>query len=122
MAWFTREARESWANAIDGHVARLMGNKDAGFAVFVRGDTRTLPTLSLSEQSEALAARLVGAIEANPAISVPLQVVAAWDLNPHNSDWLGEYDVGRGGSRLGQHRQVPSPTGVKPSTSSPDDK
>jgi hypothetical protein len=122
--WYTREAREGWANAVDGHVALLMGNDDSGFTVFFRGDTRTLPSLpagwrllgvyppptsSLSEQSEALAARLLGAIESHPAISVPRQVVAAWDLNPHNSDWLGEYDVGPGGARLGQHRLVPSP-------------
>ena len=119
--WYTRDDRDGWANAIDGHVAVLAGDPAHGFTVSFRDDTRTIttlppgwklrgaypaPTQTLDQRSEALAAQLLAAVESNPATSIPVQVLAAWDLNPAKTSWLGEYVVGPSGARLGQHRQV----------------
>lgn len=119
--WYTRDDRDGWANAIDGHVALLLGEQARGYTVSFRGETRTIatlpagwkllgaypaPTQSLDQRSEALAAQLLAAVESNPATSIPTHALAAWDLHPAKAGWLGEYTVGPSGARLGQHRQV----------------
>lgn len=119
--WYTRGDHDGWANSIDGHVAVLAGDQAHGYTVSFRDDTRTIAALppgwkllgaypasgqSLDQRSEALAAQLLAAVESNPATSIPTQTLAAWDLNPANVGWLGEYVVGPSGARLGKHQQV----------------
>ncbi|MBP9085394.1 MAG: hypothetical protein KBG15_04710 [Kofleriaceae bacterium] len=120
--WYTRDDGAGWSTAIDGHVALLAGDQAHGYSVAFRSATQTMAALpsgwklqgaypastqSLSERSEAVAAQLLAAVERNPATTASTQVIAAWDLCPMRASWLGEYDVGPSGARLGEQRQVP---------------
>lgn len=121
VTWHTRDDGLGWSTLIDGHVALLAGDRAHGYNVVFRSDSRAVatlppdwelldaypyPTQSLDQRSEALAAQLLAAIESNPSTAIPTQLLAAWDLHPDRSGFLGEYEVGPCGARLGQYRHV----------------